>query len=135
MLLTIMKHLRNYFLTNVKEERSFTIQSGMISLSFVNSGQYVLIDGSNFNDGVYTYPMTNLTDETFYGSITVLNPPKEFLDLATEIQSYVTKHKGSEGYASESFGGYSYQKATNSAGLTAGWSDVYKDRLDVWRKI
>lgn len=135
MLETIMKHLRNYFLTNVRKDGSFKIEDGNLSLLFVKEGQFIMIEGSSFNDGVYQYPVSNLTDETFNGSIVILNPPKDFLKLVEEIEAYQKKTSGSEGYTSESFGGYSYTKATNSAGNVAGWSDVFKDRLNVWRKI
>jgi len=135
MLETIMKHLRNYFLTDVRKDGSFTIEDGMISLLFVRNNQYIMIEGSHFNDGVYKYPPSNLTDETFEGSIVILNPPKDFLSLVTEIEAYQTRTSGSAGYTSESFGGYSYTKATNSAGNPVSWSDVFKDRLNVWRKV
>lgn len=135
MLETIMKHLRNFFPTDVKEEGGFTIDGGTISLSFVKDGQIIMIEGSHFNDGIYTYPVSDLTDEEFKGCITILNPPRDFLKLVEEIEAYQEKIKGSEGLASESFGGYSYSRATNQAGNVAGWSDVFKNRLNVWRKI
>ena len=134
MLYTIMKHLRNFFLTNVSETGSFEIKGGMISLPFVKDDQYIMIEGSNFNDGVYVYPVSDLTDEEFEGSIIVLNPPADFLELVKEIEAYQEKNKGTEGYVSESFGGYSYSKATNN-GHIISWSDIYKDRLNIWRKI
>lgn len=135
MLYTIMKHLRNFFLTNVRETGSFEIKGGMISLPFVKEGQYIMIEGSDFNDGVYKYPVSDLTDETFYGSIVILNPSKEFLELVEDINAYQEKAKGSEGYVSESFGGYSYTKSTNANGNASSWSDAFRDRLNVWRKI
>ena len=135
MLYTIMKHLRNFFLTNVRETGSFKIEDGMISLLFVKEGQYIMIEGSNFNDGAYQYPVSDLTDEEFYGDVVILNPPKEFLELVDDINAYQEKAKGSEGYVSESFGGYSYTKSTNQAGNASSWSDAFKDRLNVWRKI
>ncbi len=111
------------------------IEDGKISLLFVRDNQYILIEGSNFNDGVYRYPVENLTDEEFEGVITVLAPPKEFMDLVKDIEAFVEQNKGKEGFTSESFGGYTYSRATNSAGNIAGWCDVFKDRLSVWRKL
>lgn len=135
MLYEIMRHLRNFFPTNTRKEGSFVIEDGKISLLFVKDDQYILIEGSDFNDGVYKYPVSDLADEAFDGEITVLAPPREFLELVSDIEALVASNKGKEGFASESFGGYTYTKATNSAGNIAGWSDVFKDRLAVWRKI
>ena len=127
MLETIMKHLRNYFLTNVRKDGSFKIEDGNLSLLFVREGQFIMITGSSFNDGVYRYPVSNLVDETFDGSIVILNPPKDFLKLVEEIEAYQTKTSGSEGY--------SYTRGTNANGGVADWSIAFKDRLNVWRKI
>lgn len=135
MLYTIMKHLRNFFLTDVRKEGSFKIEGGMISLPFVEAGQYIMIEGSHFNDGVYKYPVSDLTNEAFEGTIVILNPPKEFLELVDDIKAYQDKAKGTEGIVSESFGGYTYTKSTNNAGNASGWSDAFKDRLNIWRKI
>ena len=134
MLYTIMKYINNFFPTNKREERNFIIDNGSLSLPFPNEA-YVLIEGSLFNDGVYQLPLEGLKDEEFNGCITLLAPPKSFLALATEIGSFVDKDVKLNGYTSESFGGYSYTKATGSTGGSADWQDVFRGRLNVWRKI
>ena len=57
-------------------------------------------------------------DEEFYGVITPLAIPREFLNLVKEIEDYQEKatKAGSGIYQSESFGGYSYTLATNKNG-------------------
>lgn len=134
MLYEIMKSIKNYFPTSIREEGVFIIENGIASLDFVPEGAYILIEGSLFNDGVYQYPVSELTDEEFDGVITVLAPPKEFLELVDDIKEYKANNKAN-GLSSESFGGYSYSKATNSNGKLVGWADVFSTQLNIWRKI
>ena len=136
MLYEIMKEIRNFFVApNGYHDGTFTISEGVIDLPFLVSGEHFLIQGSALNDGVYEYPVTDLRDETFAGEITALHPPEEFLRLAAEIEDYQAKSGSATPYQSESFGGYSYTKATNKNGDAAGWRDVFRSRLNVWRKI
>ena len=134
MLFEVMKHIKNFFPTDICEEGEFTITDGGLNLPFVKEGQYIYIEGSSMNDGVYQYPLSNMTDETFKGFITILAPPKAFLDLVADIKSYEANNAATP-YQSESFGGYSYTRATNKAGNIAGWQDVFRSRLNSWRKI
>lgn len=137
MLYEIMKHIRNFFVRGEKIQGEFHIEDGSISLPLLD-GQYFLIEGSILNDGVYRYPIDvevqMLPDETFFGTITPLAPPQDFISLCNEIEEYNNKVPASV-YTSESFGGYSYQKATDKDGNVAGWQSAYKKRLDVYRKI
>lgn len=134
MLFEIMSHIKNFFATGRKEEREYTIEDGTISLPFVKEGQYILIEGSVSSDGVYVYPVSGLTDESFYGCITVLAPPKDFLSLVEEIKAFQSEYKASA-LTSESFGGYSYTKSAGANGCQADWRDVFRGRLNTWRKI
>lgn len=134
MLNEIMVHIKNFFPTEKSEEALYTISEGTISLHFVEEGQYIRIEGSTMNDGVYQYPVSDLTDETFRGFITVLAPPKDFLKLVKDIEEYQANYKESP-YQSESFGGYSYSKASGGNGSMVSWHDVFRSRLNVWRKI
>lgn len=135
MLYEVMKHTHNFFPTDKCKEDEFTITDGNLNLSFVADGQYVYIEGSAMNDGVYQYPLSGLSDETFRGVITILAPPKAFLDLVADIEGCEANDANKGTYQSESFGGYSYTRATNKAGNIAGWQDVFKARLNAWRKI
>lgn len=134
MLYTIMRHIRNFFaVKNINGK--FNIENGAISLSDIKDGQYFLIEGSIFNNGVYKYPVNNLKDEEFTGYITFLAPPEEFLQLVKEIEEYEASENKSKGFTSESFGGYSYTKATGENGAPLTWQAIFNDRLNVWRKI
>lgn len=134
MLYTIMRHVRNFFVDK-GYDGTFKIENGTIDLSFLQSGQYFLVEGSVFNDGVYQYNNElKLTDEEFTGRITALKPSKEFLELVKEIEEFNSKRE-SDAYVSESFGGYSYTKATNKNGMPATWQDVFSSKLKVWRKV
>lgn len=132
MLYEIMRHIRNFFPGECRSG-SFEIIGGTVSLPFVAEGQHILIEGSKFNDGVYKYPAP-LTDESFVGTITALNLPKEFITLTEEIEEWSEKNVPSA-YSSESFGGYSYQKATTKSGVSVSWKEVFASRLNSWRKL
>lgn len=132
MLFEVMSHVHNFFIKEVVE-RKFVIEDGSISLNFITDGQYFLVEGSVFNDGVHKYPVQDMQDEVFAGTITTLAPPRAFLDLVKEIEEYV-KNNPVSALVSESFGGYSYTKATKD-GTVADWKDVFKARLNTWRKI
>jgi len=107
----------NYFDTH-REFGIFTIKDGVISLPFLEIGQFFRIVGSKWNDGVYIYDgqfivrsktweeLTDktwesikdkswgdlvehdLVDESFRGAIWAMNMPRAFLDLSREISVY-----------------------------------------------
>lgn len=136
MLTEVLRYLRNFFVINGKEKQgNFTIKNGTISLSDVSDGQYFLIEGSVFNDGVHKYGAGGLADETFEGRICPLAVPSEVVSLAGEIAEFCAKDKATGAFQSESFGGYSYTKYTNRDGSAASWKDVFKSRLSIWRKV
>ena len=59
-------------------------------------------------------------------------------DLAKEIEAWEAKNGevASGVYQSESFGGYTYTKATDAAtGGAMSWQSVFRSRLSAWRKI
>lgn len=133
MLEQVLQNLHNWF-DVYREFGEFTIADGSISLPFLKAGQYFRIIGSVFNDGVYQYPVATLTDETFDGAVWALAIPQGVIALADEISEYAASNVPT-GYTSESFGEYSYQRATNSSGGIATWEDVFRSRLNQWRKI
>ena len=104
----------------------------------LQDGQYYLISGSIFNDGVYQYRKGDaapLQEETFDGVVVPLAIPKPFLSLVDEISEWQAKSGNLGAYQSESFGGYSYSRATNSKGETYTWQDAFRARLNPWRKM
>ena len=136
MLTEILAYLRNYFVVETHED-TFEIVGGVLPLGFLQKGQYFRIIGSVFNDGVYCYDDNlKLTDETFTGKIEALAIPPDLLKLADEITAYMQSDEAKPtALTSESFGGYSYSKATDSSGAAASWQTVFAARLRRWRKV
>jgi hypothetical protein len=132
MLDDVLAHLKNYFVVEI-QRGDYEIAFGGITLSFLWPGQYFRIVGSLFNDGVYQYPATALIDETFTGAVWALAVPPAVIALSAEIDIWNTNNQPSA-YTSESFGGYFYSKATNASGAAATWQDVFRKRLNRWRK-
>lgn len=136
MLETVLQNLNNWFLVpDGVHAGEFTVQGGQLTLPFLQTGQYFRVVGSVFNDGLHQYPVADLTDETFTGSVWALAVPKAVIELAEEIDAWQTKNGDPGPFTSESFGGYSYSKATNASGMPVGWQDVFKSRLNDWRRI
>ena len=140
MLEEILMHLKNWFLVpDGIHEGAFEVKDGSITLPFLAPGQYFRICGSVFNDGVYQYgPDLKLTDEAWDGTVWALAIPKTVLELAEEIEAWEQKNgEASTGpYQAESFGGYSYTKATDTkTGGAMTWQSAFRSRLNQWRKI
>lgn len=136
MLETVLQNLNNWFLVpDGVHAGEFTVQGGQLTLPFLQTGQYFRVVGSVFNDGLHQYPVADLTDETFTGSVWALAVPKAVIELSEEIDAWQTKNGDPGPFTSESFGGYSYSKATNASGMAVGWQDVFKSRLNDWRRI
>lgn len=138
------------------------------SLDFLD-GQYIWILHSVFNTGVYKFygkktwgdlkkqtwakvsPSAwenflnscddELIDEEFNGEIVGLAPPRAFLQLCEDIKAWRDKYGNTldSPFTSESFGGYSYTKASgtgDSSGTTGvTWQAQFKSQLNKWRKI
>ena len=135
-LTNLCAELRNYFETE-KRFGTFTISGGSISPSdFLQDGQYFRIVGSVFNDGVHRHPAHDLTDETFDGAVWAMAVPPAVVELLQKIQEFeAATANAPTAYTSESFGGYSYTKATDENGLPVGWRNVFKSELNRWRKL
>ena len=133
MLEEVCAELRNYFVKSVYRGR-FKIENGTIVLPFLLEGQYFRVIGSVLNDGIYQYPATSLQDEAFSGTIVAMAVPPRLIELVDKIKDYNTKNIASP-YTSESWGGYSYTKATDSNGQAVGWKTVFAKELNAWRKI
>ena len=139
MLEQVLMHLKNWFLVpGGIHEGTYTIEDGGITLPFLANGQYFRICGSVFNDGLHQYPASDLKAETFEGTVWALAVPQSVIDLASEIEAWKTKNGDASvsPYQSESFGGYSYSKATDSAsGGAVTWQSAFSSRLNAWRKL
>ena len=139
MLEQVLMNIRNWFTVDGGiYSGTFTIEDGGIALPFLANGQYFRICGSVFNDGLHQYPEDSLVDETFNGTIWALAIPKAVIELANEIQKWQEKNGDASvsPYQSESFGGYSYSKATDAeTGGAVTWQSAFKKQLSAWRKI
>ena len=139
MLEQVLMHLKNWFLVHGGiHEGTYTIEDGGITLPFLENGQYFRICGSVFNDGLHQYPASDLKEETFDGTVWALAVPQAVIDLSTEIESWQTKNGDASvsPYQSESFGGYQYSKATDSAsGGAVTWQSAFRSRMNAWRKL
>lgn len=138
MLESVLIHLKNWFCVRV-HEGVFTVTDGVLELPFLMEGQYFRICGSVFNDGLHKYGDTSdkLQNETFTGTVWALAIPKAVIDLAADIGEWETKNGDAVAspYTSESFGGYSYTKATDSTtGAQATWETVFRAKLNPYRK-
>ena len=139
MLEQVLMNIRRWFTVEGGiHSGTFTIKDGGITLPFLADGQYFRICGSVFNDGLHQYNVLDLTDETFNGTIWALAIPKAVIELADEISKWQEKNADalSSPYSSESFGGYSYSKATDAeTGGAVTWQSAFKQQLSAWRKI
>lgn len=138
MLTEICNVLKNWFCSGKdKHIGAFAIEGGVLTPSFaLRENQYYRIIGSVFNDGVHRFgdPSDVLTDESFEGAVWEMRVPADVIALSDEVAEYMSKYENSP-YVSESFGGYSYSKATGPEGAAAGWEDIFASRLNQWRKI
>ena len=139
MLEQVLMLLKNWFLVpGGIHEGTYTIEDGGIALPFLANGQYFRICGSVFNDGLHQYPASDLKAETFEGAVWAMAVPQAVIDLATEIEAWQKKNGDASvsPYQSESFGGYSYSKAIDSAlGGAVTWQSAFRSRLNAWRKL
>ena len=145
MLTELCQELRNWF-DKKRYFGTFTIEGGQLTdCSYLQDGQYYRIVGSVFNDGVHNQSDNDLHDESFEGAIWAMAVPPTVIALSDEIDAWNEKYGGADSSAmspfqSESFGGYSYSKASGGSSSLGGssvptWKSVFADELNRWRKI
>lgn len=144
MLTEICAEIKNYF---CKPEDIITGNFSIIDGDIVPSvelaeNQYFRIVGSVFNDGVHKNGDALIDETDFHGAVWKMRVPQDVIDLAEEIDEWRTKNADviTSPYMSESFGGYSYSKAsgygtTNKVG--SDWRDqmAFSARLNQYRRI
>jgi hypothetical protein len=137
----LCEELNNFFTTKqyigtVKiKDNAFYIDESEEALSDeLQEGQYFRIVGSLFNDGV-CQSIYQLKDETFEGAVWFMAVPSNVIGLLADINAWLEKYNEVmvSPYTSESFGGYSYNKGSNSSQST--WQSAFSKRLNKWRKI
>lgn len=140
----LCKELNNWFYRKIYIGK-FKIVNGQLTGKFsLQDGQYFRICDSVFNDGVYQYPASGLMDEVFEGAVWAMAVPPSVIALQTEINDWLTDDGVQKAlkspYTSESFGGYSYTKASGNTSQNGGmagytWQEHFADQLNRWRKI
>ena len=144
MLNELCQELKNYFDKGMpKFFGEIVVEGGAIKnaefLEAIKPNQYFRIVGSIFNDGVYCFKEgLALENETFDGAIWLMAIPKDFLALAKEIEDWQTEYGKTinSPYTSESFGGYSYSKASGkNGGGAVSWQDAFASKLNLYRRI
>lgn len=143
----VCQYLKNWFTKNQAQYfGQITIENGALSETYgLKVGQYFRIVGSADNDGVYQYPITTLTDETFDGAIWGMALPKPFIALLNDIEAWKAKYAvvGSAAmspFTSENISGvYGYSKSSGgndtSKDKSGTWQGVFGARLAQWRKM
>lgn len=146
----VCQYLKNWFDKN-HYVGEIQIENGALSESYgLLANQYFRIVGSTLNnDGVYQYPITTLTDETFDGAIWGMSLPRAFIALLDDIEAWKARFNSLDTqdgkqamspFNSESFGGYSYSKSNGGTGDTnkdksGTWQGVFGARLAPYRKM
>lgn len=119
----------------------FQASGGTMAVPGLKDGQWFWIECSSLNDGLHQYPADDLEDETFEGRVVFLRVPRAFQELCADIEAWTAENaKALDGpYDSESFGGYSYNKARggsqgNETALD-GWKLHFAAELRPYRKL
>lgn len=146
MLNEICAEIRNYF--SLDEDKIFgefaVVNREITPPVELEDGQYYRIVGSVFNDGVHKKGDTLTNEPTFKGAVWKMRVPYDVLNLADEIEQWQLKNGSPESanmspYSSESFGGYSYTKASgfgsDNGSPYATWQTMFAKRLNPYRKV
>lgn len=100
--------------------------------------QYYRIVGSALNDGVYKKGEEHVfAPEVFHGAVWAMAIPQSVIYLSDRIDTWIEKYGDAveSPYQSESFGGYSYSKASGSDNSSVSWKSAFKKQLDVYRRM
>lgn len=137
--------VRNYFVRDLNKDilrGTFKVSDGRIVCPEIVTGQYYRIVDSRLNDGIHRSGYEMLDDEEFDGEVWLMRVPLDFIQLASEIEDWVSANAETlnSPYTSESFGGYSYSKpsggsAGNGGGVAYNWKNQFASRLSRFRKV
>ena len=146
MMTEICEYLHNWFCEDSDMIiGNIVVGDGEITVPYgvIQPGQYIRIDGSVFNDGVWQYGEAMFKPETFNGAVWLMRIPQTVIQLATDIEDWQSQYGSADSKArspfnSESFAGYSYSKSSGGVGEVASpttWQGVFAARLSPWRKL
>ena len=113
---------------------AFTFEPDTVPAGVVQ-GQYFLVCGSIFKNGVHKAGEGDLTAETFNGTVQPMRVPPALIALAEKIDAYDTALPSGGVYVSQSFNGWSGTMATGSDGLPADGKTKYRAEINQWRKM
>lgn len=139
----VLEEIHNFFISDVVHVKACSIEGGELPTdvaAHVKGGAWYAIEGSSQNDGLHLHPATDLTDETFDGTVTTLAVPRTLLRLCEDIFAWKADYLAGRGkalaspYNSESFGGYTYNRKDFTSG-GSGWRQAFAQDLNRWRKI
>lgn len=134
MLAQLLAAMNNWFVRERLHGR-FEVAGGSLDLPRLKPGQYYLVEGSVFNDGLHQHPAGDLVDEEFEGRVLALAVPREVVELAEEVAEWNEKHAEAEGpYQSESAAGYSYTLKSGEGG-SYGWRDRFRSEIRRWKRL
>lgn len=133
-------NLKNYFLSDSDKDiyiGVYSIKNNMIDVDkFISENQYFRIVGSKFNDGVYKYTKDlELIDETFKGAIWAMSVPPHFISAVEEANKYLLEHPNAMALQSESFGGYSYTRGSDSGNGFGYFPSSISEKLNRYRRV
>lgn len=140
MLSELLQYINKWYVNSL-ETQTFTIVSDGIEGTFSQNyvvGQYISIDNSILNDGVYKLTgvtasklsvaetlQTEAVNTVFIWGLAI---PPDIVNLSIAIDIHIGKSQ--DGIASESQGGRSISYANNST-----WSSVFGARLSKYRSL
>lgn len=140
MLEEVLRYINNRF-ERSRKDGEFTVEGGALDYDGLLEGQYYWVEGSVLNDGLHLHPASDLADETFAGAIVLLVVPNAVVAIADEIGEWCSKNSDtiSSPLQSESFGGYSYTRASGGTegnqNPAAAWQLQFGARLRPYRKL
>ena len=138
----VMAECHNFFEDGYADAEFTVTANGTLTPAVgVLDNQYVCIRGSTFHDGVWQMVSGKLTRsedddfpaESFTGRLWYLHPPGAFLDIVESITAFDQKTPVT-GLQSESFGGYTYTRASGSQGALR-WQEAYSSMLMPYRRM
>lgn len=147
MLTRFCREVKNYFDYGMQKYfGEITITNGQLDgfSDKLRDGQYFRVVNSDFNDGVYQYPASGMTDETFSeGAVWVMRVPADVVEACEKQEEHESrddvKMAASSPYQSESKADYSYSLKSGLSGSiaddeTALWCPEYARAVRTWRK-
>lgn len=141
----VMREMHNVFLGRkapgtwkLEDGRLIPVEAELLPENMLLAGDWIALVGSRRNDGVYQVGedgrLNGVRDETWDGTVWVLEPPSGFLRLCEEIAAWVEANPD-DGVKRETFGTYSVERAVRTDGLSMNWRHVFAASLAVYRRM